>query len=41
MAKMIVASNNRGKVREYYAILPHLDVELLTPADLGLTLEIV
>jgi len=41
MAIVIIASNNRGKVREYYDILPHLDAELLTPADIGLMLEVV
>lgn len=38
--RLVVASNNKGKVRELYAILGNLDVELVRPVDLGLTLVV-
>ncbi len=40
MHRLMVASNNAGKVRELYAILGNLDVELARPVDLGLRLDV-
>jgi XTP/dITP diphosphohydrolase len=39
MTKLLLATYNRGKVREIQALLGDLGLELLTPADLGLELE--
>ncbi len=39
--KLLIATNNPGKVREIQAILQGLDLELVTPADLGLELDVV
>lgn len=41
MKKLLIATNNRGKLVEIRALLGDLPLELLTPADLGLTLEVV
>ena len=38
--KLLIATNNRGKLKEIRAILNDLDVKLLSPADLGLELEV-
>ncbi len=38
--KLLIATNNPGKLREIQAILEDLPLELLTPAGLGLTLEV-
>jgi XTP/dITP diphosphohydrolase len=38
--KLLIATNNQGKVREIRAILQDLDIELVTPADLGLELDV-
>ena len=38
--KLLLATNNKGKLRELQAILADMPLELLTPADLGLTLEV-
>ena len=35
---LLVATNNAGKLREFRALLPHLD--LVAPADVGLDLEV-
>ncbi len=40
MAKLLIASNNHGKLVEFQALLGDLDLELLTPALLGLRLEV-
>jgi XTP/dITP diphosphohydrolase len=39
--KLLIASGNRGKLREIRAILSDVPVNLLMPADLGLDLEVV
>jgi XTP/dITP diphosphohydrolase len=39
-ARLLIATNNRGKVREYRDILGDLPLELVTPADIGLELEV-
>ncbi len=38
--KLLLATNNKAKLRELQFILADLPIELLTPADLGLTLEV-
>jgi XTP/dITP diphosphohydrolase len=38
--KLLIATNNKGKVREIQAILQDLDLELVLPADLSLELEV-
>lgn len=40
MEKLLVATNNRGKVRELSEIFVDLKDALLIPADLGLTLDV-
>lgn len=40
MKKILVASNNAGKLKEFLPILSHLPVEVLTPHMLGLNLEV-
>lgn len=41
MTELLIATHNRGKLREIQAILSDLRLTLLTPDDLGLTLEVV
>lgn len=40
MNKLLIATNNKGKVEEIRALLNDLQVELITPADLGLNLHV-
>ena len=40
-SKLLIATNNKGKLKEICAILDDLEFELLSPADLGLELEVV
>jgi XTP/dITP diphosphohydrolase len=40
MHKLLLATNNKGKVAEIKALLGGTDLTLLTPADLGLALEV-
>ncbi|MGQ9832439.1 MAG: RdgB/HAM1 family non-canonical purine NTP pyrophosphatase [Candidatus Villigracilaceae bacterium] len=41
MTELLIATHNRGKLREIQAILSDLRLTLLTPDDLGLALEVV
>jgi XTP/dITP diphosphohydrolase len=41
MQKLLIATGNRGKVKEIQSLLEGLDVELVTPKDIGLELEVV
>jgi XTP/dITP diphosphohydrolase len=41
MNKLLIATNNKGKVKEIRALLDDLKIELVTPADLGLNLDVV
>jgi XTP/dITP diphosphohydrolase len=41
MRKILIATNNKGKVDEIKALLDGLGLTLLTPADVGLALEVV
>ncbi len=38
--RLLIATNNRGKLQEYRDILGDLPLELLAPADIGLHLEV-
>ena len=40
-SKLLIATNNKGKLKEIHAILKDLEFELHSPADLGLELEVV
>jgi XTP/dITP diphosphohydrolase len=40
MSKILLASNNKGKLDEILALLADLDIEMFTPAGLGLTMEV-
>ncbi|MEA3309255.1 MAG: RdgB/HAM1 family non-canonical purine NTP pyrophosphatase [Chloroflexota bacterium] len=40
MMKLLLATHNHGKRREWQALLAGLDVELLLPEDLGLEIEV-
>ncbi|MCX6066865.1 MAG: RdgB/HAM1 family non-canonical purine NTP pyrophosphatase [Chloroflexi bacterium] len=40
MQKLLIATGNRGKVKEFQSLLAGLDVELVTPADIGLEIEV-
>lgn len=40
MTRLLLATNNRGKMAEIRAILSDLELEILTPADLQLELEV-
>lgn len=40
MSKILLASNNKGKLNEIIALLADLDIELVTPAELGLDMEV-
>jgi XTP/dITP diphosphohydrolase len=40
MNKLLIATNNRGKVIEIQALLEDLDIQLVTPADIGLQLDV-
>ena len=41
MQSMILATNNQGKVTEIRELLARLDLQVYSPADLGLTLNVV
>jgi XTP/dITP diphosphohydrolase len=40
MQKLLIATGNRGKIKEIQALLEGLDVELVTPKDIGLEIEV-
>ena len=40
MKKLLLATTNKGKIRELHSILDSLGVDLVTPADMGLNLEV-
>jgi XTP/dITP diphosphohydrolase len=41
LTRLLIATHNQGKMREYAALLSGLPVELVSPDDLGLDLEVV
>jgi len=40
MNKLLIATNNKGKVKELQDLLKDLNIELVTPADINLNLEV-
>ena len=40
MKKLLIATNNKGKVKELQELLKELNVELVTPADINLNLDV-
>ena len=40
MKKLLIATNNKGKVKEFQELLKDLGIELITPADIHLDLEV-
>jgi len=40
MSKLLLATNNQAKVREYRSLLQNIPFELVTPAKLGITTEV-
>jgi XTP/dITP diphosphohydrolase len=41
MNKLLIATNNKGKVKELQELLKGLDIQLITPADIHLELDVV
>ena len=41
MQKLLIATNNKGKVKELQALLKNLNIQLVTPADINLILDVV
>jgi XTP/dITP diphosphohydrolase len=39
-SKVLLATNNKGKTKEFMALLASLKAEILTPGDLGIELEV-
>ena len=40
MNKLLIATNNKGKIKEFQELLKELDIKLLTPSDINLTLDV-
>jgi XTP/dITP diphosphohydrolase len=40
MAKLLLATTNRGKIREYRSLLKDLPFELVTPEELGVSVDV-
>ena len=40
MKRLLIATNNKGKVIELQDLLEDLDVELVTPADINLNINV-
>jgi XTP/dITP diphosphohydrolase len=38
--KLLLATNNRGKAREYKSLLRGIPYEIVTPADIGISIEV-
>jgi XTP/dITP diphosphohydrolase len=41
MNKLLIATNNKGKIKELQELLKGLNVQLVTPADINLVLDVV
>src|SRR5258707_15265814 len=41
MNKLLIATNNPGKVQQLHELLQGMDVELVTPAQIGLELDVI
>lgn len=39
-SKVLLATTNKGKIKEFMALLNHLQAEILTPQDLGINMEV-
>jgi XTP/dITP diphosphohydrolase len=40
MKKLLIATNNKGKLREFHELLKDSGIEIITPADINLDLEV-
>ncbi len=40
MKKLLIATNNKGKLKEFQDLLKDTGIELITPADINLDLEV-
>jgi XTP/dITP diphosphohydrolase len=40
MPRLLLATNNKGKLREYLALLTGIPYEIVTPADVGITTDV-
>jgi XTP/dITP diphosphohydrolase len=41
MKKLLIATNNKGKVKEIQELLKDMDIELVTPLDIALELDVI
>ena len=41
MHQLLIATNNKGKLKEFQELLTGMDVELITPSQIGLDLDII
>ena len=41
MNRLLIATNNKGKVKELHDLLKDIEIELVTPADIGLDLDVL
>lgn len=41
MKKLLIATNNQGKVKELHELLQGMDIELVTPSQIGLDLDVL
>ena len=41
MHKLLIATNNQGKVKELQELLQGMDIELITPAQINLELDVI
>jgi len=41
MKKLLIATNNPGKIKELHELLQGMDIELITPSQIGLDLDVV
>ena len=41
MNQLLIATNNQGKIKELHELLDDLGIELVTPSQIGLDLDVV
>ena len=41
MHKLLIATNNQGKVKELHELLQGMDIDLVTPSQIGLDLDVI
>lgn len=41
MNKLLIATNNQGKIKELHELLDNLGIELVTPSQIGLDLDVI